>query len=97
MTRRERMLTQAHKERSVSEELAFQRGAEWADNNPNWVSVDERLPEEKDNEESDMVLVTDGERMFHGHYWFRINDWISLVRKPTHWMPLPNKPKGETI
>ena len=34
MTRKERLLTQAHKERSVSEELAFQRGAEWADNNP---------------------------------------------------------------
>lgn len=39
MTRKERLLTQAHKERSVSEELAFQRGATWADEHPNWSSI----------------------------------------------------------
>lgn len=39
MTRRVKMLTQAHKERSVSEEVAFRKGAEWADEHPNWSSM----------------------------------------------------------
>lgn len=39
MTRKERLLTQAHKERSVSEEVAFRKGAEWADEHPNWSSI----------------------------------------------------------
>lgn len=93
MKREEQIIAEARKEKTTFAENGFVRGAEWADEHPNWISVEDRLPEEKDKGESDMVLVTDGEQIWHGHYWYRINDWISLVRKPTHWMPLPQLPK----
>ena len=93
MTREEQIYNESRKQRSVSEEVAFRKGAEWADNNPNWISVEERLPEENAKGESDVVLVTDGKHIFHGYYWRRINDWISLFLIPTHWMPIPKPPK----
>ena len=93
MKREEQIIAEARKEKTTFAENGFIRGATWADEHPNWISVEDRLPEEKDKGESDMVLVTDGEQIWHGHYWYRINDWISLVGKPTHWMPLPQQPK----
>ena len=99
MTREEQIRTEARKEKTTFAENGFVRGAEWADNNPNWISVEDRLPEEKDRGESDVVLVTDGEQIWHGYYWFYFsdgrpcNDWFSQVKMPTHWMPMPKMPK----
>lgn len=95
MTRKERLLTQAHKERSVSEELAFQRGAEWADNNPNWVSVEEGLPEEQ----TTVIARHDWGEFFIGDYYPENNTLVKsngrVTTYVTHWMPLPQPPKGE--
>ena len=63
-----------------------------------WISVDDRLPEEKvncivhykhaycDNDDywAIGVCLYDGEKF-----------WIGLSYKVTHWMPLPEPPKGE--
>lgn len=96
MTRKERLLTQAHKERSVSEELAFQRGAEWADNNPNWISVEEGLPEHSQT----VLALPDWGEILIGSYDAELNAFVNhnggrLTTNITHWMPLPKPPKGE--
>jgi hypothetical protein len=64
-----------------------------------WISVKERLPEKdirvlvwmKDNEEGYTQMDTDrwGCTMEQGYHWIR---WGKNV---THWMPLPQPPKGE--
>jgi hypothetical protein len=74
-----------------------------------WISVDERLPEP--NEEclvsarvGDRVVIDLGEivRYWNGHtneygfMWMITNDWDEGEGcKITHWMPLPEPPKGE--
>ena len=44
MNRKEKLEQEVKKQRSVSEELAFLRGVEWADENPAWISVKDGLP-----------------------------------------------------
>jgi hypothetical protein len=61
---------------------------------PRWISVEERLP---DNE--DVVLcVTKNKRPFvcrYDHYW---KHWrVSGSVKVTHWMPLPEPPTEEEV
>ena len=64
---------------------------------PQWVSVEDRLPEP-----GARVIVTDG--VFVGE-WYKAVDgtWnrysgvpiqVSIGRTPTHWMPLPDAPEG---
>ena len=61
---------------------------------PKWISVTERLPEEKEN-----VLCRCWENRvrilyFNGEVWVVVGAYIkSFV---THWMPLPEPPKEET-
>ena len=58
-----------------------------------WISVDERLPEEnvrvlvwlQDNAQQFIHIDTD--RRLHGK-------WVRWVTDVTHWMPLPEAPKG---
>jgi hypothetical protein len=58
-----------------------------------WISVTDRLPEERKT-----VLVTDG--LFVHHGYLIDNRWWSYASAPegfatTHWMPLPQPPKVE--
>ena len=67
-----------------------------------WISVDDKLPEYSNDGFVDAVLVTDG---FVQHMAYFIGGgWrfaeSGEIKEPmwyriTHWMPLPNPPKGE--
>ena len=58
-----------------------------------WISVDDRLPEKDEI----VIICTDKNFIYAGELigdtWFLDNDsWTATV---THWMPLPEPPKGE--
>lgn len=58
-----------------------------------WVSVDDRLPEDDEV----VIIFTDKNFVYAGELigdtWFLDNDnWTETV---THWMPMPDPPKGE--
>ena len=67
-----------------------------------WISVDDRLPKDSNDGFADAVLVTDG---FVQHIaYFVGGEWrfaeSGEIKEPmwyriTHWMPLPERPKGE--
>ena len=68
---------------------AYLRGKE--DGKPKWIPVTERLPEY-----GQLVIVYSGgvlsPQVFAQHFWRAdFNDWAHI----THWMPLPEPPKGE--
>ena len=63
-----------------------------------WIPVTERLPEKGEE-----VLVFDTRENWTGFAWLRPDEtWTALgfdfpfdLGEVTHWMPLPEKPKGE--
>ena len=63
-----------------------------------WISVDERLPEKGEE-----VLVFDTRENWTGFAWLNPDEtWTALgfdfpfdLGEVTHWMPLPQPPKGE--
>lgn len=63
-----------------------------------WISVDERLPLY-----GELVLVSSMDKITKKHQWFYIasynkeRDWWdgASFGQVTHWMPLPEPPKGE--
>ena len=63
-----------------------------------WISVTERLPEKGEE-----VLVFDTRENWTGFAWLRPDEtWTALgfdfpfdLGEVTHWMPLPQPPKGE--
>lgn len=56
-----------------------------------WVSVDDRLPKNSDN-----VLVCHNNGLVTTNAWLGANWWFKNERNQiTHWMPLPDPPKGE--
>ena len=67
-----------------------------------WISVKDKLPEDSNDGFADAVLVTDG---FVQHMaYFVGGEWrfaeSGEIKEPmwyriTHWMPLPQLPKGE--
>ena len=64
---------------------------------PKWIPVTERLPE---SEKCVLVYSKDG-GVAEGKYNARFNEWVQFrwnvtkLRNVTHWMPLPEPPKGE--
>ena len=89
-----------------SSRIAVEHIADYLINNgvtvQEWVSVDDRLPEYSNDGFADAVLVTDG---FVQHMaYFVGGKWCFAesgeIKEPmwyriTHWMPLPELPKGE--
>ena len=87
-------------------EKAFIEGAKWADNNPNWISVEDDLPcnhEElidknfKGNFQKTLFVVVwydnheDLDCMISENGEWR---WLSKFRNSyTHWMPVPQLPQ----
>lgn len=58
-----------------------------------WIPVTERLPE---NEKVIVVLGNPCEVWtFNGDYWEDEYGWLQEFKGVTHWMPLPEPPKGE--
>lgn len=89
--------------------LFFMEGVKWADaNQPNpWISVEDRLPEATDKfggSEDVLILDENGWRTV-AMYCIPKNKWYLSVGaiqgdceypfEITHWMPIPELPKGE--
>lgn len=58
-----------------------------------WIPVTERLPTEDDANETESILAINKDEGYVGR-WI----WDIVARYPTeftHWMPLPEPPKGE--
>ena len=56
-----------------------------------WISVEDRLPDEDDK-----CLVWNGHHIFVAIYWGDgVWKFDSYACEITHWMPLPEPPKGE--
>lgn len=62
---------------------------------PKWISVDERLPKDKQY----VLIMWNGVLQF-GFYKPNRREWVNLITgcdtkyKVTHWMPLPEPPEG---
>ena len=63
-----------------------------------WISVDDRLPEDESNV---LAYARNGEegRIYPANYakgvWFDCIFDIPVTNATTHWMPLPEPPKGD--
>ena len=77
----------------------FTKGAEWADNHPNWHKVDEELPPPISDVSlfSNNVIVTDGRLICNGYYNYTSKSWSAFgnidSNEITHWMHLPGLPQ----
>jgi len=79
----------------------WKAAVEWADSHPQWIPVEERLPE-KDNEFEDyskLVVVTNGKDFWKGMYNYGGEDWrtfdLWLIDDATHWMEIVPPRKEE--
>ena len=62
-----------------------------------WISVDDRLPESIANRV--LVVCERSNGVFYAHYekpfWINLETDKPFISTVTHWMPLPQPPKGE--
>lgn len=84
---------------------AYADGVIYGWNNPNWISVEDELPE-KDNEFDDyskLVVVTDGKDFYKGMYNYGGDCWLThdlwAIEDATYWMDvnLPQPPRKEKL
>ena len=59
---------------------------------PGWISVDKALPEEGDNV---LVYCAESGEITTDCWW--CDEWHMLGEEVTHWMPLPEPPKGDEV
>lgn len=86
-------LTNPEEQEWVKDECIRQAHAMPSVNVGEWISIDERLP---DNGET--VLTVDNEGYMIVASWYELGGWFLPVCRAnpvTHWMPLPEPPKGE--
>ena len=77
--------------------IYFEMGAEWADKNPHWISVEDELPEH--NEEDNglisyptvLVCLYDGFRT-EDYYDDISGEWRDFDGDVEYWMPFPTPP-----
>ena len=74
--------------------------AEWIDQHPNWISIEDELPPPhyEGANSTDFVLVYDGYDLEFGYYDFEQKNWHGedcneMMFDVTHWMPLPQPPR----
>ena len=80
--------------------IYFEMGAEWADKNPHWISVEDELPEH--NEEDNglisyptvLVCLYDGFRT-EDNYDDISGEWRDYDGDVEYWMPMPQPPRKE--
>jgi len=89
-----------HKSRKVmcAYEVGFIDGCVWADQHPNWISVEDELPPKRKDPLviSDKVFIrTTGEDYLSAVYDYQDKQWIDVYNietlesnKVTHWMPI---------
>lgn len=75
----------------------WKAAVEWADSYPNWISVEDQLPEE-----CELVYAIREGNVEPGIYKFMAKDqwewaprFIACLDDITHWMPLPQPPRKE--
>lgn len=81
----------------------FTKGAEWADNHPDWHDVNEELPEpDSDGIYSDDVLVDVYGDVYSGCYNHKGKYWViyyfgenKTIDEVAYWMPLPKPLKKD--
>ena len=65
---------------------------------PQWISVDDRLPEDDSDTLAYLQIGEEG-RIYPANYakgvWFDCIFNTPVTESTTHWMPLPQPPKGE--
>lgn len=69
-------------------EIGFIEGAEWADQHPNWISVED----DGNPIDTGWYIFTTGKIVDVGYY-LGGNEWRDV--HPTHWMPMPATPRKE--
>jgi len=84
-------------------DAGYDKGYQYAQEYPNWISVKDELPE-KDNEFEDyskLVVVTDGKDFYKGMYNYDGECWLTHdlwpIEDATYWMEvqLPQPPRKE--
>ena len=86
-------------ERDIAE-VSFNNGYEkgYADAKPKWIPVTERLPED-DSDVLAYLRIGEESRIYPANYakgmWFDCLFNTPATDTTTHWMPLPEPPKGE--
>lgn len=70
---------------------ALRSGAEWADQHPHWISVDEELPSEGKYTVTINKVGFQAVRYYKGGKWF--SSYGNEYGDITHWLPLPQAPE----
>lgn len=109
MKREEQMMAAAEEYSGINEEYsqdsllltnAFAAGWQAADKNPNWISVEERLPEHNEEENGlitfpeVLVCLCDGYRTTDCYDDTR-EKWLGWNGQVEYWMPTPPAPRKE--
>lgn len=96
MTRQEQ-IRNAARYKYPDERIHFIDGANWADSHPQWIPVEEELPEPHfADTSSDWVLVcTTKGGVYIDSYNHKHNEWLNNHKSITNWMPLPLPQQGK--
>ena len=81
----------------IMQALAF--ALRWCEEHPQWISVEDELPPLKQrvliyDEDEDVMIVDERQEDYYNNSGTNTGwEWSSEL-DPTHWMPLPQAPKG---